>query len=126
MISNQNFLKINFAGDIKLTNNIYNYFLSNSIVNEKIKVEEDTIIILIDKEENNKNTVAYIRSLLQKFLNSFIGYETYKIFEFANVITVGIPKDIVEISNFVFCEICGYGLSNEEELLVHRRSHGII
>ena len=74
MISNQNFLKINFAGDIKLTNNIYNYFLSNSIVNEKIKVEEDTIIISIDKEDKNKNTVAYIRSLLQKFLNSFIGY----------------------------------------------------
>ena len=125
MISNQNFLKINFAGDIKLTNNIYNHFISNSILNEKVKLEEDTILIPIDKE-NSKNTIKHIKSLLQKYLNSFRGYENYKIFEFANVITVGIPKNIVEISKFVFCEICGYGLSNEEELLVHLRSHGII
>ena len=43
-----------------------------------------------------------------------------------NIFIVGIPKDIAEISKFVFCESCGYGLSNEEELLVHRRSHGIM
>lgn len=122
---NQNILKINFAGDITLANNIYNHFISNSIINEKVKLEEDNIIIFINREYD-KNVIKQIRSLLQEYLNSFIIYKNYQIFELGNVFTVGIPKDIVEISKLVFCEICGYGLSNEEELLVHRRSHGII
>ncbi len=122
---NQNFLKINFAGDIILANNIYNYFISNSIINEKVKLEDDNIIISINSEYD-KNVIKQIRSLLQEYLNSFIIYKNHQIFELENIFTVGIPKDIVEISKFVFCEICGYGLSNEEELLVHRRSHGII
>ena len=122
---NQNVLKINFAGDISLANNIYNHFISNSIINEKAKLEEDNIIISINREDD-KNVIKQIKSLLQEYLNSFIIYKNYQIFEFENIFTVGIPKDIVEISKLVFCEICGYGLSNEEELLIHRRSHGII
>lgn len=122
---NQNFLKINFAGDIILANNIYNYFISNSIINEKVKLEDDNIIISINSEYD-KNVIKQIRSLLQEYLNSFIIYKNHQIFELENIFTVGIPKDIVEISKLVFCEICGYGLSNEEELLVHRRTHGII
>ena len=124
-MSNENILKINFAGDITLANNIYNHFISNSIINEKAKLEEDNIIISINREDD-KNVIKQIKSLLQEYLNSFIIYKNYQIFELGNVFTVGIPKDIVEISNLVFCEICGYGLSNEEELLIHRRSHGII
>ena len=122
---NQNVLKISFAGDITLANNIHNHFISNSIINEKVKLEEDTIIMYIDREYDN-NTIKQIKSLLQEYLNSFIIYKNYQIFEFENIFIVGIPKDIVEISKLVFCEICGYGLSNEEELLVHRRSHGIM
>ena len=122
---NQNVLKINFAVDIILANNIYNYFISNSTINEKVKLEEDNIIVSINRE-HDKNVIKQIRSLLQEYLNSFIIYKNHKIFELENIFTVGIPKDIVEISKLVFCEICGYGLSNEEELLVHRRSHGII
>lgn len=122
---NQNVLKINFAGDIILANNIYNHFISNLTINEKVKLEENNIIISINRE-HDKNVIKQIRSLLQEYLNSFIIYKNYQIFEFENIFTVGIPKDIVEISKLVFCEICGYGLSNEEELLVHRRSHGII
>ncbi|HEX2409332.1 MAG TPA: hypothetical protein VHJ38_19185, partial [Nitrososphaeraceae archaeon] len=118
-------LKINFAGDIILANNIYNYFISNSTINEKVKLEEDNLIVSINRE-HDKNVIKQIRSLLQEYLNSFIIYKNHKIFELENIFTVGIPKDIVEISKLVFCEICGYGLSNEEELLVHRRSHGII
>jgi hypothetical protein len=122
---NQNVLKINFAGDIILANNIYNHFISNSTINEKVKLEEDNIIISINRE-HDKNVIKQVRSLLQEYLNSFIIYKNHKIFELENIFTVGIPKNIVEISKLVFCEICSYGLSNEEELLVHRRSHGII
>lgn len=122
---NENVLKISFAGDITLANNIYNHFISNSIINEKVKLEEDNIIMYIDREYDN-NVIKQIKSLLQEYLDSFIIYKNHRIFEFENIFIVGIPKDIAEISKFVFCEICGYGLSNEEELLVHRRSHGIM
>ena len=121
---NQNVLKVSFAGDITLANNMYNHFISNSIIDEKVKLEEDTIIMYIDREYDN-NVIKQIKSLLQEYLNSFKIYKTHRIFEFENIFIVGIPKDIAEISKLVFCEICGYGLSNEEELLVHRRSHGM-
>ncbi|MGZ5470421.1 MAG: hypothetical protein ACXWE0_01985 [Nitrososphaeraceae archaeon] len=124
---NQNILIINFAGDIDLANNIYNYFISNSIIKEKIEItiEEDNIVLSLFNEQDKK-VIKQIRSLLQEYLDSFKIYKNHKINELENILTVGIPKDIVEISNLVFCEICGYGMSSEEELLVHRRSHGIL
>jgi len=124
---NQKILIINFAGDTDLANNMYNYFISNSIINKKIeiKIEEDNLVISIFNEQTKKID-QQIRSLLQEYLDSFTTYRNYQISELENIITVGIPKDIAEISTLVFCEICGYGMSSEEELLVHRRSHGIL
>ena len=83
-------------------------------------------IVLSIFDEQDKQVIKQIRSLLQEYLESFKIYKNHKIIELENILTVGIPKDIVEISNLVFCEICGYGMSSEEELLVHRRSHGMI
>jgi len=124
---NQKILIINFAGDTDLANNMYNYFISNSIINKKIeiKIEEDNLVISIFNEQTKKID-QQIRSLVQEYLDSFTTYRNYQISELENIITVGIPKDIAEISTLVFCEICGYGMSSEEELLVHRRSHGIL
>jgi hypothetical protein len=124
---NQKILIINFAGDTDLANNMYNFFISNSIINKKIeiKIEEDNLVISIFNEQTKKID-KQIRSLLQEYLDSFTTYRNYQISELENIITVGIPKDIAEISTLVFCEICGYGMSSEEELLVHRRSHGIL
>jgi hypothetical protein len=121
-------LIINFAGDIDLTNNIYNSFISNSIINKKIEInlEEDNLVISIFNEQVKKEVNKQIMRLLQEYLDSFEVYKNHQIIELENIITVGIPKDIAEISTLVFCEICGYGMSTEEELLVHRRSHGIL
>ncbi len=127
MEGNQKTLIINFAGDTDLANNMYNFFISNSIINKKIeiKIEEDNLVISIFNEQTKKID-QQIRSLVQEYLDSFTTYRNYQISELENIITVGIPKDIAEISTLVFCEICGYGMSSEEELLVHRRSHGIL
>jgi hypothetical protein len=124
---NQKTLIINFAGDTDLANNMYNFFISTSIINKKIeiKIEEDNLVISIFNEQTKKID-QQIRSLVQEYLDSFTTYRNYQISELENIITVGIPKDIAEISTLVFCEICGYGMSSEEELLVHRRSHGIL
>ena len=120
---------INFAGDIDLANNIYNSFISNSTINKKIEInieEEDNLVISIFNEQVKKEVNKQIMRLLQEYLDSFEVYKNHQIIELENIITVGIPKDIAEISTLVFCEICGYGMSTEEELLVHRRSHGIL
>jgi hypothetical protein len=121
-------LIINFAGDIDLANNIYNSFISNSIINKKIEInlEEDNLVISIFNEQVKKEVNKQIMRLLQEYLDSFEVYKNHQIIELENIITVGIPKDIAEISTLVFCEICGYAMSTEEELLVHRRSHGIL
>jgi hypothetical protein len=65
-------LIINFAGDIDLANNMYNYFISNSTINEKIeiKIEEDNLVISIFNERDKK-VDKQIRSLLQEYLDSF-------------------------------------------------------
>ena len=127
MEGNQKILIINFAGDTDLANNMYNFFISHSIINKKIeiKIEEDNLVISIFNEQAKKID-KQIRLLLQEYLDSFTIYRNYQISELEHIITVGIPKDIAEISTLVFCEICGYGMSSEEELLVHRRSHGIL
>ena len=71
-----NILIINFSGDIDLANNICNYFISNSIINEKIaiKIEEDNLVISIFNGQDKK-TIKKIRSLLQEYLNSFKIYK---------------------------------------------------
>ena len=55
---NQNVLKINFAGDSILANNIYNYFISNSKIKKKVKLEEDNIIVSINRE-HDKNVIKH-------------------------------------------------------------------
>jgi hypothetical protein len=66
---NQKIYKINFASDVALANNIYNYFVSNSKLNENIKLEEDNIIISTSREDDGKVNKQII-SILQEYLNS--------------------------------------------------------
>ena len=77
---------INFAGDIDLANNIYNYFISNSIIKEKIEItiEEDNIVLSLYNEQDKK-VIQQIRSLLQEYLDSFKIYKNHKIIELENL-----------------------------------------
>jgi hypothetical protein len=49
----------------------------------------------------------------------------HRITQLDNILTVGIPKGIDEISSLIMCEICGWRVTTEEELLIHRRTHWI-
>ncbi|MGD1834915.1 MAG: hypothetical protein ACPKQO_04260 [Nitrososphaeraceae archaeon] len=118
---NTKFIIINFASNFILTQKVYEYI--STFMTNKMTIEEDNIVIEIVKDKNK--TIKEIKQILQKYLNSDNIYENHKISEFDNILTVGIPKSIFDISNSKFCEICGFQMSNEEELLVHRRCHGI-
>ncbi|HEY7694843.1 MAG TPA: hypothetical protein VH797_01935 [Nitrososphaeraceae archaeon] len=114
---------INFAGDVLLAQAVKNYLTSQDVVST-IFTEHETDELSVSLEENEKNGVKIIKEILRNYLDSH-NLTRYQIIQLENILTVGIPKKIEEISNLLMCEICGWRLNTEEELLVHRRIHWI-
>ena len=115
---------INFAGDVFLAQAVKSY-LSSQILVSSIYMTPDSDEISVWFEKNNKRYgKRVILDTLRNYLDSH-NLTRYQIMELENILTVGIPKRIDEISNLLMCEICGWRLNTEEELLVHRRTHWI-
>ena len=115
---------INFAGDILLAQAVKNYLTNQKIVST-IHVASETDELRISLEEKNKrNGTKMIKEVLRNYLD-FNNLTKHQIVQLENILTVGIPKRIEEISNLLMCEICGWRLNTEEELFVHRRIHWI-
>ncbi len=115
---------INFAGDVLLAQAVKTYLSSQYVVSSiYLMPEGDEISISLDKN-SKRNGNRLIKEILRNYLDSH-NLSRYQIMELENILTVGIPKKIEEISNLVMCEICGWRLNTEEELLVHRRTHWI-
>ncbi len=117
---------ISFAGDEILAQDVYRYLLSRFGFSSFISTEiiEDEIRITLNKNTNMKEFKKLLQQVIHDYLqsNSLI---RYRITEFNNVMVVGIPRNIDDISNFLMCEICGWRVTTEEELLTHRRTHWI-
>jgi hypothetical protein len=116
---------INCAGDNELARKI-NGYLRNRIVPSKdtiyISLSEDEVEIVLEKLGVSRDD---IRTILHDFIKSdpeLAGY--YSITEFDDIFVVGIPKSLDEM--IVNCEICGYIASSEEDLNIHKRTHGLI
>lgn len=121
------YIVINFAGDVLLAQAVKSYLSSQDVVSSIYMIPEgDEISISLEKnkERNERNGNSLIKEILRNYLDSH-NLTRYKIMELENILTVGIPKKIEEISNLLMCEICGWRLNTEEELLVHRRTHWI-
>ena len=115
---------INFAGDVLLAQAVKNYLISQKVVST-IFTEHETDELSVSLDENNKkNGMRIIKEILRDYLDSH-NLTRHQIIQLENILTVGIPKKIEEISNLLMCEICGWRLNTEEELLVHRRIHWI-
>ncbi len=108
---NMAYIVINFAGDQDVVSSIH------------MIPEGDEISISLEKN-SERNGNRLIKEILRNYLDAH-HLSRYKIMELENILTVGIPKKIEEISNLLMCEICGWRLNTEEELLVHRRTHWI-
>ena len=115
---------INFAGDVLLAQAVKSYLSSQDVVSSIYMIPESDEISISLEKNNLRNGNRLIKEILRNYLDSH-NLSRYKIMEFENILTVGIPKKIEEISNLVMCEICGWRLNTEEELLVHRRTHWI-
>jgi uncharacterized ferredoxin-like protein len=116
---------INCAGDNELARKINDYLTakitqSNDTIH--ISLSEDELEIALEKIGVSK---ANIRKLLKDFIKSNPNLaDYYSITEFEDMFVVGILKSIDEMT--VNCEMCGYIASSEEELNIHKRTHGLI
>jgi hypothetical protein len=116
---------INCAGDIELARKINDY-LRDRIVPSKdtiyISLSQDEVEIVLEKLEVSRDD---IRKILHDFIKSDPKLtERYSINELEDLFVVGIPKSLDEMT--VNCEICGYIASDEEDLIIHKRTHGLI
>jgi Mg-chelatase subunit ChlI len=116
---------INCAGDIELARKINDY-LRDRILPSKdtiyISLSQDEVEIVLEKLEVSRDD---IRKILHDFIKSDPKLtERYSINELEDLFVVGIPKSLDEMT--VNCEICGYIASDEEDLIIHKRTHGLI
>lgn len=115
---------INFAGDIFLAQAVKSYLSSQKLVSSIYMIPHSDEISVWIERNNKRNGKRVILDILRNYLISH-NLTRYQIMELENILTVGIPKRIDEISNLVMCEICGWRVNTEEELLIHRRTHWI-
>lgn len=117
---------ISCAGDNELARKINDYLMDKITPSHDtiyISLSEDELEIILEKLGVSKDE---IRKLLHDFIksNSELA-DYYSITEFNdNVFVVGIPKSLDEMT--VNCEICGYIASSEDDLNIHKRTHGLI
>lgn len=121
---NMAYIVINFAGDVLLAQAVKSYLSLQDVVSSIYMISEGDEISISLEKNNERNGSRLIKEILRNYLDAH-HLSRYKIMELENILTVGIPKKIEEISNLLMCEICGWRLNTEEELLVHRRTHWI-
>ena len=121
---NMAYIVINFAGDVLLAQAVKSYLSYQDVVSSIHMIPEGDEISVSLEKKNQRNGNELIKEILRNYLDAH-HLSRYKIMELENILTVGIPKKIEEISNLLMCEICGWRLNTEEELLVHRRTHWI-
>jgi hypothetical protein len=115
---------INFAGDVFLAQAVKSYLSSQILVSSIYMTPESDEISVWFEKNNKRYGKRVILDTLRNYLDSH-NLTRYQIMELENILTVGIPKRIDEISNLLMCEICGWRVNTEEELLIHRRTHWI-
>jgi regulatory protein YycI of two-component signal transduction system YycFG len=118
---------VSCAGDNELAKKVNDYLM------DKISSSDDTICISLAEDElevvlEEKHGVS--RDDIKKHLHDFIKSDPkllgdrYSITEFDDLYVVGIPKSLDEMT--VNCEMCGYIASGEEDLIIHKRTHGLV
>jgi hypothetical protein len=116
---------ISCAGDNELARKINDY-LRDRIVPSKdtiyISLSEDEVEIVLEELGVSRDD---IRMTLHDFIKSDPNLaDHYSITEFDDIFVVGIPTSLDEM--IVNCEMCGYIASSEEDLNIHKRTHGLI
>ena len=102
---------IDCANDSEIAADLANYLKHH---NFEAKTEKSLVMV------NEANVEQTLESFLAE--TKRLGYKVRKIDPSNLLLAKEVP---IEDFGFFRCEMCGYVVSNEEELLTHRRSHGI-
>jgi uncharacterized ferredoxin-like protein len=86
-----------------------------------VSVSEDEVEIVVEKMGISRNVV---KDLLNAYVKSNSSLSNYSITELDNIFAIGIRKSLNEV--VLNCEMCGYVAGSEGDLIVHRRTHGLI
>ena len=116
---------ISCAGNNELARKINDYLM------HRIAQSRDTIYISLlgDEVEIILEKLGVSREEVKEILHDFIKSDPdlvdhCTITEFEDMFILGIPKSLDEM--IVYCEMCGYIASSEEDLTIHKRTHGLI
>jgi hypothetical protein len=118
---------VSCVGDNELAKKINDYLM------DRINSSDDTIYISLAEDELEvalEEKLGVSKDDIKKLLHDFIQSDPkllgdrYSITEFDDLFVVGIPKSLDEMT--VNCEICGYIASGEEDLIIHKRTHGLV
>lgn len=104
-------ITIDCAGDRELALELQNYLKKHQYDAE---TDESSVML------NAMDTEKVLESFLKE--SNRTEYSIRKIDSTTLLLSKEVP---IEDFGFLRCEMCGYVLSSEEELLVHRRAHGI-
>jgi hypothetical protein len=115
---------ISCAADPDLAESLNKYLLSSlySIDKNGITLKDDEIYVEYDGTLAARKTVI---DAIHSFIETKEEYKNHQITEFDNLITVGIgskPGQLME--NMLTCEMCNYMTPYQEQLYLHRMTHG--
>jgi len=115
---------ISCAGDADLATKLHNHLLSTlSFVNpEAISLKDDEIYVDLPNLDS-KDTVL-------KRISEFIGSDPsshYQMNELDGIIAIGTPASHKEMMESILtCDMCNYMTAYEEQLRLHRMTHGMM
>lgn len=115
---------VNCAADPDLACALNKYLLSHlhSIDRDDITLKDDEIYINNDKTSVDRKTIV---DAIRSFIEAKKEYKSHQITEFDNIVTVGIPsKPEQMIENMFTCEMCNYMTPYQEQLYLHKMTHG--
>jgi hypothetical protein len=114
---------VSCAGDNELAKNLYDYLASEFSPTpvDLISLKEDEITIK-HKELGIKNDA--VRKSLDRFVESSPDLTGYSITEFGDIFTIGVRQSLDKV--ILSCEMCGYLARHEDELSIHKRTHGLL
>jgi hypothetical protein len=113
---------VSCAGDTELAKKLHGYLAS------KFSSAPYDLILLKDDEITIQKELGLDNDAIQKFLDEFVGSDPnlarYSVTEFGDIFTVGIKQSLDKV--VPSCEMCGYLASDEDELNIHKRTHGLL
>ena len=114
---------VSCAGDNELAMNLHSSLASkfSPAPADLISLKEDEITIQ-NKELGIKNDA--VRKSLDEFVESNPDLVSYSVTEFGDIFTIGVPQSLDKV--ILSCEMCGYLARHEDELSIHKRTHGLL